>query len=369
MKKKLTLLTTAILLASMTACGQQATPADSKLQYIKNFGDFYENGVIYPKEWGVSYFLDFDTMERSPLCAVPNCTHQTAGCLANLLGSTPVLYNGCAYYFEYVADVRETKDGREFYMNSKLKKAFLDSSETQLVCEFTDANPRVGEGYLLDGNELYFIGYDPDPNENGYGTMSWSTAGGRDYICSINLDTGEYQNYGEVCYVEDEYPSADNTASAKILGFYNDKMYIGYSFAKEYSIEKAQKCDVDFTLYNFEFDLDSKELTESELPYAAWMDEDTYCYSEDGKNFTVIDQGQTYHLEGAVSAIDMPVFNGKVFGLHSWYDLSDQSEHSLGKYTYSEDAYWSCIAYYDGCYIFKNSNTFEKVSEEELKSL
>ena len=99
------------------------------------------------------------------------------------------------------------------------------------------------------------------------------------------------------------------------------------------------------------------------------MDEDTYVIYEDADHFSVTDQGETYQIEGAISEINSRVFNGKVFGSFSWFDLSDQSEHSLGKYAVSDEAYWQCIAYYDGYYIFQWHNTFEKVSEEELMGL
>lgn len=387
MKKKIMLIIAITLLSCMTACGTAPAETEESTnientnvseesntpQYIKANQDFYKNGVIYYKRDGTivsSYFLDFDTMESSPLCAIPNCTHKLSNCLATQLGYAPVLYNDFIYFFEYEADVCETTDGSEFYMESKLKKASLSSSETQTVCEFTDAVPRAGNGYILNGSELYFIAYDPDPYEDGYGGYSWASVGGRDYICSINLESGEYHNYGEVCYVENEYPSADNTASAKILGYYNGKMYIGYSFVKDYPDEVTVDTELEWTLYNFTFDLETKELIESELPYSAFMNENSYAYYEDENHFTVIDQGQTYHFEGIVNEVHVPVYNNKVFGLYSWFDLTDQSEHSLGKYAFSEDSEWELITYYNGYYIFKNPDcVFEKVSEEELLAL
>lgn len=370
MKKKLALLATALLLSSMTACGQQTIEGDLSPQYIAVNRDFYENGVIYPRKWRTAYFLDFDTMERSPLCAVPNCTHQTASCLTTSLGNTPVLYNQNVFFFTTKADVRETPDGSEFYMDTKLCKASLDSSAIKTVCTFHDAMPRDGEGYVLYGSELYFIAFDPDAKDDGFGGFPWSTSGGYDYLCSIDLDSGEYTNHGLICYVEDEYPSADNTATAKILGCDNEKLYIGYSFAKEYPQDYRGEYDLDWVQYNFTFDFSEKEIKESSLPYAAYIDADTYVYYEDDAHFTVIRDGEAQHLNGLVGEFYAPVFHGKVFGIWNWYDLSDGSEHSLGKYVTSDEDEWRCIAYYDGYYIFQRwNNEFVKLTEEELKAL
>jgi hypothetical protein len=380
MKKTLAFLTTLTLIFTATACSSNKSATEqAEVQFIQSGSIINGNTLIYSTTndggYSISYYLDLDTMETAPFCSMPNCSHNSRNCMAIQLGDTPVLYNGYGYFLEYEAGNEETPDGIEFYIKSNLKRISLTTSELETVCEFTDVMPRTGT-YVLDNNELYFIGCDGDPYGDSTTGYSWSDVGGRDYICSVNLDTGAYQNYGEVCYVEDEYPSAENTATAYINGYYNGKVYIGYSFAKSYSSELVYSGNLEWTLYNFTFDLDTKTIEESELPYGAVMDEDTYVYCEDDSHFTVIDGDQTYHFEGEASDFGLFLFNGKVFGLFDWYDLSDQSVHNLGKYAYiytdEIEVDRECIAYYDGYYIFRTygrQDVFEKVSEEELRGL
>ena len=372
MRRKIKNICCIILMFILTGCTSENKAEEFNIpQYIAINHDFYGNGLIYPQEWRKAYFLDFDTMNRAPLCAVPNCDHKTANCLTNSLGNTPVMYNNHAYFFGTKADVVEKKGKSEFHMESKLYRASLDSSTIEFICEFNDALVRDGEGYVLLGNKLYFIAFDPDAQDNGYGGFPWSTAGGYDYLCSIDLDSGNYTNHGLICYVEDEYPSADHTATAKILGCDNEQLYIGYSFAKWYPEHgDTGEEDLQWEQYNFTFSFVTQELQQSNLPYAAYVDADYYIYYEDESHFTVIQNGEARHFTGQISEISAPVYNGKIFGLQHWYDLADGSEHSLGKYIVSDDDEWHCVAYYDGCYIFQQyTGTFEKLTEDELLSL
>lgn len=91
------------------------------------------------------------SMNMVPLCDVPNCTHMNSDCLAKNIGNMSVFYNNCIYYFESNGgDVKETPEGKEFYIDSKLKKATLNSSEIELVCEFHNCVPPDGyNGFFL----------------------------------------------------------------------------------------------------------------------------------------------------------------------------------------------------------------------------
>ncbi len=368
MKKRVFIITIAFAVA-LAGCGKKEnnTEKESAPRFITTNAVYYKNGVVYGEE--PASFLDFDTMEKAPLCAVPNCTHTVSSCLAQMVGAEPIFYNNYIYYFtSNNGDVRETPDGKEFYIESKLMKASLESSETEVVCEFTDcAPPQMFGDYVLNGSELYFVGDDLNPYMDEYGGGSWGSSGGYHFLCSINLDTGEYTNYGSIYDGDKEYEFADNSSGANITGIYNDTMYIGYGFIKEEPPENADFSDNYWTFLSFEFDFGTKTWTESELPFSRYMNNDTYTYyNNEEKQLHVIHENRELVIDSEYTITQMSEFNGKLFIPEEgkWYDLSDSSEHSMGKYKE-----YDVVGYHDGCYILIKGGRTAKITEDELLAL
>ena len=336
----------------------------SDIQYIESNADFYKNGVIFGRDKAM--FLDFDTMEKTPLCAIPNCMHNNSNCLANIVGENPIIYNENIYYFSSIAGVEETSDGQKFYIDSKLMKTSIDSSETEIVTDFSDCMPNIPSYYVLKGNELFFTGNDMCPTEDEFGAISYSEVGGTHFLCSINIDTGEYTNYGSIYDGDKKYEMADSSSGANISGIYNNKMYIQYVFMKEDPKKLGIKPEENFTRVNFEFDFDTKKLTESSLPPALYMDNDIYAYPDDETNTTVvIDNDKKYivpHYD--LTSYTAKIINNKIFFSDLWYDLSDMTEHGYGEYNGYE-----IVTYYDDCYILINGGLNAKITEEELLAL
>lgn len=345
---------------------------------IKFIGDYsyYNNGVAYTiggPQNPTKTFLDFNSMERAPLCAVPNCTHNNSKCISKNIGEfyMPIFYNGYVYYFSSNGGaVKETSDGPEFYISSSLKRASLNSSEVETVCEFHDAVPREFGNYALYDDELFFIGDDRAATCDEFGLYSWGSSGGTMFLCSINLDTNEYKNYGSIYEADLVYEGSKYSRSSSIYGIYNGKMYISHSFAKD---TEADIMSDDYRTYvNFEFDFKTKTWAESELPPSRYMNDDCYIYYDyEEKNVKSIYQGNEYEFELESNAADYAnshcsELNGKVFfsSIGKWYDLSDMSEHSMGEY----EGY-DAVAYHDECYILVDGVKTVKLSEEELLGL
>ncbi|MGN0584752.1 MAG: hypothetical protein ACI4JD_04790 [Ruminococcus sp.] len=330
--------------------------------YISENADYYKNGVVFGSEKAM--FLDFDTMEKAPLCAVPNCTHTDSDCLAKIVGSTPVFYNDSIYYLSsnYGA-VKETSDRPEFYIDSKLMKASLDSSETEAVCEFHDCAPPEKFGkYVLYKNELFFIGDDLNPVKDNYGGLSYGNSGGTHFLCSINLDTGEYTNYGSIYDGDKEYEASAYSSSAVISGIYNEKMYLGYTFVED--MKSLDSGIFEFTCLNFEFDFKTKTWKESELPYSRYMNNSTYTYFDnEEKQFHIIYNEKDIEIPYEYEVTNCSEFNGKLFmpDEGKWFDLTDSSEHSLGEYSG-----YQVVGYTDGNYILLNGGRNTKITEEQL---
>lgn len=335
----------------------------------------YGNGAVFGEE--PALFIDFDTMEKSALCAVPNCNHQYSECLAQAVGNAPVFYNDYVYYFDSNnGEIIETPEGRELFIESKLMKASLESSEAEEVCVFNDCAPVQGfPGYVLYGNELYFTADDLNPKEgiDGNGVGGWGTSGGYHFICSINLDTGEYTNYGSIYDGDKQYDGAEYSSSANISGVYNDTMYIAYNFIKDNeALQNGEDLDEIYTDLCFEFDFETKTWKESPLPYSRYMNNNTYTYYDrDTKKMHILHEKGELLIDSDYPIVVLSEVGGKLFipdTINSengkWYDLSDNSEHSMGKYSGYE-----AIGYHDGCYILIKGGRNVKLTEEELFAL
>lgn len=147
-------------------------------------------------------------------------------------------------------------------------------------------------------------------------------------------------------------------------------MYISHAFVKDQSEDPTS--DEYWTCINFEFDFETKAWKESELPSSPYMNDDCYIYYDlEDKNVKAIYQEKEYEFDLGFTNMDFrdsqcSELNGKLFfsSIGKWYDLSDSSEHSMGKY----EGY-DIIAYYDDCYILMKGGKTEKITEKELLAL
>jgi hypothetical protein len=238
-------------------------------------------------------------------------------------------------------------------MDSKLMRASLETSEIELVCSFTDSIPHSEETLVIDGDTLYFNAYDPAPDMDKAGGISYSNGEGYAYLCSVDLNSGEYTNYGVICCEEDY----DGRKSARVymIGADNGRIYMDYQFTKDET--------GSFTHYNFEFDLESKEYSRGQLPAGICADKGVYVRLDDADDeLHVVTNGKDNVISYVNYSNSGTVFNNKLFVAGNWIDLSDMTMHRLA-------ANKSVVAYYNGSYITNENNRFEKLTEEELLAL
>ncbi len=374
LRKILSLCLSCAIVLCMASCHNKKSENESTgIRFIKENTIEYNNGCVFGSN--PAMFLDFETLDTSPICAVPNCSHSNLDCLAKQIGNTPVFYNKYIYFIESNnGEILETEDGNKFYIESKLKKASLDSSEIEVVCEFNDCAPEQGAiGLVLNDNELYFTADNLNPNKSEYGGYSWGNSGGVHFLCSINLDTGEYTNYGSIYDGDKQYDGAAYSSCANITGIYKDKMYIRYSFIKDNEALQSGNSDID-SLYehiNFEFDFESKTWKESELPFSWFMNNETYSYYDDNsKEMHIIYNDNDTSFPCEDSKTELKEFNGKLFvhnistDYNTLYDLTNMTEYSLGEY-----AKYDIMGYYNDSYIFRKGVNTIKLTEKELLTL
>ena len=376
MKKKTVLISVSVLL--LTSCAEANNePAQISVVnssgYIAEYCDNYDEGRIvggyYAGNGTPAKYLDYNTMKSVVLCSKPNCSHTTNDCIATNIGVCPLLTQDSIYFFKSNYDVKEEKNGsREFYIDSKLCKASLETSEIETITSFTDCAPSDTRGYVFYNNRIYFTADDMDPAVDEYGAFSYSNIGGIHYLCSIDLETGDYRNYGSVYDGDKEYPSAEASSSANIMGIYNGKLIVNYEFGESYEDLAAGV----FTELMFEFDFDKNTITESDIPYKpVFLDSDTIVYYDEGTNkCVIIDENNKKEIDtDRVSYASIQ--NNKLFIRDDknnyalkWYDLSDLSVHNAeGMNCYMP------VHFCNDSYILTFGDDTKKISENELLSL
>lgn len=305
----------------------------------------------------------------SPLCANPNCSHNTSECTAQIVGTNPIIYNDYVYYFVSEQDVNELSSGeREFYINSELRRVSMETSEFETIVEFHDCVPDTEGGYFRDENIIYFTGTDMNLQTDAYGAIYISNIGGKQFLCSIDLESGTYVNYGSIYDGDEMYETASSSCYATIRDAYDEKIYINYSFLEEEIPDEEVIPEYNgFAYLTFEFDLASKTLSESELPSPIIADLNYYVgFGRENLKLIVIEGENRYEVECGEEVFAASVVNNKLFNKNEqkWYDLNDMSEHSMGEYSD-----YIVTTYYDGCYILINGYKTVKLTEEELFAL
>ncbi len=375
--KKATLSVMILFFMLFVGCGKQTDTnisieennSNAYINFFRTGEMIYDDGLIFGNN--NAQWLDFKTMEKTVLCTRPNCTHINSECTANIIGDTPIIHEDYIYFFEVSDGINEKGDSREFYISSKLKRISLDTSEVELICEFTDCEPREYDGCVLVGDNLFFCGDDMNPTEDEHGVITCSRTGGNHYLCCINLKKGTYTNYGSIYDEDKEYEASSYSSSAKIRGYYNSKIYIEYSFMKEYFQFGTDTSDVDprdvFTILNFEFDLTSEKFSRSKLSSPSYAKNNNYvCSNYPDKSSTVIVNGEIYTVNDVDTDLFGKVGNNKLFINGGWYNITNSKAHGLGEY-----ADWKFLTIYNNDYIFSDmyNSEFVKLTEEELLAL
>lgn len=363
------------ILAGCSAQDKKNTDvANTDTFIVKSTHNTYENGYIYTisdSNGAMNYFLDYNTMEAAPLCAVPNCEHQYSPCAAREIGSCPLIYGDYIYYFTSAQNIEEKSDSREFVIDSKLMRMKASSSESETVAEFHDCVPDTHDAFVVDKGILYFQGNDMNPKEDEYGIITYTEAGGNHFLCSIDLSDGKYTNYGSIYDDDKQYEASDISSSALICGIRDNNIVIDYSFLKK-DIEDDEFFEEGFFMADrftnmvIYFDLDKKTFEVKDNHTVSYIDDETYVYYDsETKSVVISDKQGEKTIENTRSGLYSLVLNNKLWCFTDegeFFDLNDMSKHNT---TGIADV----IDYHDGNYIVRSrGKSFKALSEEELLS-
>ena len=369
MKKKI--LSIALAVAMLAGCGERNNPQKAQdMVYFSNMYTVYKDGLIY--NLGIdapTMYLDLNSLEKSALCAAPNCSHTIGSCLAQMAGDNPVFYDDYICYFTSDYGYNEVPEGHQFYMKSTLYRARLETSETEKIAEFTDCVPAEGGGMVLDGSKLWFIGDDKNPIPENTLDNAWipsSDTQGSHFVCCIDLETGEYRNYGSITDEDKQYEYRSMCNNANIRGIYEDKLVIDYQYAFR-NMEEYNFTDSNPTEYvkflSFEFDTEKGMLVQSDRLPPLYAENEIYIgYDYSTGCISTVYNGEEHTFDSDIYL--QSYCGGKLFCSDKWVDMSDYSVHSLNV----ELSDTVKIAYHNGRYVsLNNKGQITEFTEEELK--
>lgn len=297
-----------VSLISFTGCEKRSdysieTPQEGIFSQSKNL---YNNGLIYING-NMAKFLEYKTLTDTVLCNKPNCNHKSGDCIAQIAtnsggGSTPpIVYNDNVYFFTSVENIVDSEDGRSssFDIQCKLHKINLHTGESKIVCTFTGMESRTSSNVFLKDEILYFIANNGSIQTSSGAWYYFSTAG-LQYFCSINLENGEYKNYGQIndnekahstLFTKGESAFGIN-GNVSLAGIYDNKIWLYYYYTDSaetlYQIlsntgEVPDISDPIFHRENITFDLSSKKLEKSLQPDSACIGDGYYIYWNSNK--------------------------------------------------------------------------------------
>ena len=330
--------------------------------------NFYKNGrIIYDSVSSIAKYTDFESMKTVPLCSRPNCNHKNNECVAKLLGETPIVYNDKVYYLTYEDGVKENKYGkREYYVNSKLNCVSMETSEIKNIVEFHDCTPQLYGGYYLDGNNLYFVATDMGVEADEYGNIIYSNVGGKQFLCSINLQNGQYNNYGNMYEGDIQYEEAKNSRCAFIVGGRDSKINIFYSYIQEPRTPYKEFSTKDLIMLDIDFDIKTQEFSEGSLLSPSFSNEECFVGYDNKQSVMSVEYKEKKTVFEADDRDEVSVVNGKLFNANKgiWIDLDSNEEHSMGKYNG-----YIAITLWNDYYILAKGTSTVKITEEELMKL
>lgn len=352
----------------------------------------YENGLLYTTSNASgtqAYFLDYETMNSTPLCNKPNCTHSDSSCISSLCVTNSnicFVYQDQVYWFQSDYEIIDSEDGttQEADIKTQIKRADLKTGKVETFVEIDGVfmNHQI-DCAVVDGI-LYVIGsYEMHQADNG----TWGGFGrsGKQYLYSIDLESKTIKNYGQIndnLYAENSYNEDYSVyPEVNIDGIYQERLYMHYQYVEDAeTIQSFVNGDIAYTDMPWKYevkclDLKTDTITLAEisnvLPLS--INEEHLVYEKDNTIYIMEADGTVTTAEGTKYNImlrDYRFVGGRLWsGSMNWcYDPETERTYPLSEKYYDKSAFvLDCI---DDNYIvqyYENDNVkVDEVSESEL---
>lgn len=378
MKKIISVIMSITVLLSLTSCEKNESASSKTGDQFNNWTNVQmDDSLLFYGDGKYANVLDYETMEASLLCNIPNCTHMTSQCLVSALKSRqqlPVIYNNCAYYFVNFFQFADGEDGKRILeLSTTIMKYDFNEMELSRVMKIEGYNANCdGGGSYLTGSDYYFTTNNGDPDYDEAGNATGCSNSGQGKLYCINLETEELTDYGEIFDYEaykKMYPT--ETMSTYFEGRNGDTLYFKVHFAS------LSKCESE----TYTFDMKTHEITKIADKWILCSGEGYVVYMKinDGYGPYSLEDYTTFEIENVKTGevIDGPeviyhnavtLKNNKVWYDGKCYDIATGKEVTVTALECGR-----VIGIYDDNYIISGYDegkvAFEKIPCDEIDKL
>ena len=332
MKKMFAALAAGIIL--LTGCSakteEQKTNKTAQSWRLVSFYDMYESdkhGSFVLEQNGMLEFLDFESMEKSPVCNDATCKHEAPkggqmtatekDCPAFGKNNHPFLYSGKLYWFR-ATEFERREDGL-LSQGLQLWSGDVGGGNEKQLAEIKGLTIRDYDKALLKDGKLWTLLTDEPIDPNNVMRPSHS-----ELVC-FDLENGDYKNYGAVS--DDHY-----SAGFWVYGEWNGKLVFQCSYNKDdrpfmeavhdYAEKHAMTDNEAMTEYTgimeyvisyYEADLSTGEVKPLTMPEPMCITEKGYYFTENGRLKCTDQNGRTTDLTEAPEPADVQKLNGWLF--------------------------------------------------------
>ena len=334
MKKIISFITAALMMLSLAGCNDDSkNAADWRIVSVWDTLEREKNGGFQTDTYSSLSFVDFSTMEQSPICDDPTCKHESGSCNSYGKDNHPFLYNDKLYYIKET-DIYQEND--EMLRDTQLWRSDINGANEKQIAEIKGRAYSKDEQMLVFGDTAYMCmniyNYDENNDE----------IEGNIQIISCNLESGEITNYGEVL--------SGYNISAQVYGLWDNKMIFSTARPPEnlpymermakYAEENNLTADEAFAAFvseyifeYYQFDLDTGEISECEYPEPQAISPYYYYYLDGDKLMYLDTEGEEHEIEGIEGEYDYmtPVNGYSVINDDSTTYLFNEAEQELIK--------------------------------------
>lgn len=376
MKKKLTLLILLVFsLVLATSCGsKQNNSNNTGYEAFNNWCEVrMENGALYKKNDN-AYLIDYETMESSILCNIPNCSHSSSDCIVYALKKNhqlPIIYNRCAYYFENSFSYKEEDGKNKLDLKSKVKKYDFNNNKITNIAEIDGFNFNTNGGSYLIGSNYYFTTNYGNPDYDEAGNVIGSNSGGGGNLLCINLENGKVTDYGEIFdydKIKERYPASRSSTSMCLRGKIDNELYIGVYYGKEEvtpEIFENSEFTPSFSGETYVFNMDTHQIKKLDDKFSTCSMNGYHTYFTDDKNTKLeiedVKTGEIYDGPEIQAYNALSIIDDKVWHDSKCFDIKSGSEKEISSLS---TAY--AIDEYKDYYIIEGLNSENQVEFEKL---
>lgn len=302
------------------SCGDKSKTNGNSWRFISSY-DLYESskkGTFVITTLERLDFLDFTTMQESPVCDKPDCQHSNSStCQAFNKDNHPFIYKDKIYFFK-ITDRYKVKDddsdNERYTMDTQLWQCGVNGSDEKKLAEFKGL---ICENYnkcILVGDKLYMTpvttSFDKDNNE-----LEPSTK-----LISYDLANNKTEDMGELVKGYNSGATQEGLWDNKIILYISKcKENLPYmerveKYAKENNVSKDEAMNKIneqeyFDRSMMEYDLNSNSVNDCDLPQPLGISEKYYFYNDGNDLMYMTQDGKKNKIKDITNTNGMKLYD------------------------------------------------------------